>query len=74
VNEERHISQSATALGISPGYLRLLEREGKIPLARRDRFGSRIYTDLDLAILRALGVGQRPCRLKSPDELLAGTR
>jgi len=72
VNELRHISQSAAALGVSPGYLRLLEREGKIPEARRDSFGGRIYSEFDIRLLSALGVGRRPRRLKSADEVLVG--
>jgi hypothetical protein len=74
MSTERHISETAKVLGVSAGYLRLLEVHGKIPPARRDRFGDRIYTDFDLALLRALGVGARPPRLKRPDEVLAEKR
>jgi DNA-binding transcriptional MerR regulator len=67
-----HIGEGARSLGVSPKHLKVLERTGRIPPARRDQFGDRVYTELDLALLRALGVGQRPRRLKSPDEVLAG--
>ena len=65
-----HISEAARRLSVSPQHLRMLEWQGRVPLARRDLNG-RIYSDYDLALLKALGVGQRPRRLKRPDELLA---
>jgi len=61
------ISQVASRLGVTPHYLRLLEWEGKIPPVQRDSNG-RVYTEADLALLRALGVGKRPRRLKRPEE------
>ena len=64
-----HIGQAAIRLGVTPEHLRVLEREGRIPPARRDLNG-RIYSDFDLTLLRALGVGQRPKRLKRLHELL----
>ncbi len=63
------IAEAARRLGVSPQYLRLLEWEGRVPLVRRD-FNGRIYTELDIALLKALGVGQRPRRLKSAEEVL----
>jgi DNA-binding transcriptional MerR regulator len=63
-----HISETARSLNVSPAYLRLLEKQGRIPPARRD-FNGRVYTDFDIALLRALGVGSRPRRLKSPQEV-----
>jgi DNA-binding transcriptional MerR regulator len=70
MNEGVHISQAAEMLSVTAGYLRLLERQGLIPPARRDTFGNRIYSETDLALLRALGIGQRPRRLRSIEELL----
>ena len=64
-----HIGEAARQLGVTPKHLRLLEREGRIPPARRD-FNGRIYSEFDIALLRALGVGSRPRRLKSAEELL----
>lgn len=64
-----HISEAARQLGVTPHYLRLLEWEGRIPQARRDLNG-RVYTESDLTLLKVLGVGQRPERLKQLDEVL----
>jgi DNA-binding transcriptional MerR regulator len=72
VDEEVHITQAARALSVTPAYLRLLEKQGRIPRARRD-YNGRVYSEFDLTLLRALGVGSRQ-RLKSPDEVLAGMK
>jgi hypothetical protein len=42
---------------------------GRIPPARRD-FNGRIYTELDIRLLRSMGVGSRPHKLKRLDEVL----
>ena len=68
-----HISEAAKRLGVTPHHLRVLEWEGRIPPARRD-FNGRIYSDFDIALLRALGVGSRPRRLKSTEEVLENAR
>jgi DNA-binding transcriptional MerR regulator len=65
------ISEAARRLGVAPHYLRLLEWEGRIPAVRRD-FSGRIYTEFDIALLKALGVGQRPRNLKRVEEVLEG--
>ena len=67
---EFHIGEAAQRLGCTPKHLRVLEREGRIPPARRD-YNGRVYSDLDIAILRAMGVGQRPRRLKPAEEVVA---
>jgi hypothetical protein len=72
-SKEFHIGEAAQRLGITPKHLRLLEREGRIPPARRD-FNGRVYTDFDLALFRSMGVGSRPRRLKRPEEILEGAR
>lgn len=64
-----HISQAAEALGVTPHYLRILEYEGRIPPARRD-YNGRIYTEFDIALLKAMGVGARPKKLKRAEEAL----
>ncbi len=69
MDEVVHISEAAHRLCVTPGYLRMLEAMGRIPPAKRDNNG-RIYTEFDLALLRALGIGSRPRRLKSPVEML----
>jgi DNA-binding transcriptional MerR regulator len=63
------ISRVAEELGVSPQYLRILEWQGTIPPARRD-FGGRIYSELDIALLRAMGVGSRPRKLKRAEDVL----
>lgn len=63
------ISHVAEELGVSPQYLRILEWQGIIPPARRD-FNGRVYSELDIALLRAMGVGSRPRKLKSAEEVV----
>ncbi len=65
-----HIGEAARRIGCTPEHLRTLEREGRIPPARRD-FNGRIYTEFDIALLRSMGVGSRPRRLKRAEEVLA---
>lgn len=64
-----HIAEAAKQLGVTPQHLRVLEWKGKVPPARRDLNG-RIYTELDIALLKSLGVGSRPRRLKRAEEVL----
>ena len=68
-----HIGEAAQRLGVTPKHLRLLEREGRIPPARRD-YNGRIYTEFDIALLRSMGVGSRPRRLKRAEEVLEAAR
>jgi DNA-binding transcriptional MerR regulator len=68
MEHQLHISDAARMLSVSPGYLRLLEKQGRIPPARRNLNG-RVYSPFDVALLRALGVGSRPRKLKSPQEV-----
>jgi hypothetical protein len=49
----------------------MLEWQGRIPPARRD-FNGRVFSDADIALLKSLGVGSRPRRLKAPEEVLGG--
>jgi DNA-binding transcriptional MerR regulator len=64
------ISQVAEELGVSSQYLRMLEWEGRIPPARRD-FNGRLYSEFDIALLKSMGVGSRPPKLKRPEEALS---
>jgi DNA-binding transcriptional MerR regulator len=66
-----HIAKAAQRLGVSSQYLRLLEWQGRIPPARRDLNG-RVYSDFDIALLRSMGVGSRPRKLKQAEEVLSG--
>jgi hypothetical protein len=66
-----HISEAAKLLGVSPEHLRNLERARRIPAPRRDLNG-RIYTEFDIALLKGMGVGSRPRKLRRPEEVLGG--
>jgi len=68
-----HIGAVARELCVSSEFLRALEREGRIPSARRDAGGRRVYNDDDIALLRAIGVGSRPARLKRSEEVLGAS-
>jgi hypothetical protein len=46
-----------------------LERDGRIPSPRRD-YNGRIYSELDIALLRSMGVGSHPRRLKRAEEVV----
>lgn len=48
------VSEAARQLGVSERWLREAEKGGKIPKARRDLNGWRIYTEEDIEHLRAL--------------------
>jgi len=72
-NATLHISEAARQLGVTPKHLRSLEWEGRIPSARRD-YNGRIYTEFDIAVLRSMGVGFRPRRLKRVEEVLEAAR
>jgi DNA-binding transcriptional MerR regulator len=63
------ISEAAKRLGVTPHHLRVLEWQGRIPPARRD-YNGRIYSEFDVALLRNMGVGSRPRKLKRPEEVL----
>ena len=71
MNRNVHISEAAKELGVNPQYLRTLEWEGRILPARRD-FNGRIYSEFDIALLKSLGVGSRPQKLKRPEEVFGG--
>ncbi len=64
-----HISEAARRLSVSPQHLRMLEWQGRVPLARRDLNG-RIYTEFDIALLKSMGVGSCPRKLKRAEEVL----
>jgi DNA-binding transcriptional MerR regulator len=53
------ISETAKLLGVSVHYLRLAERLGVVPEARRTVGGHRRYTLADVEQLRRIGVGER---------------
>jgi DNA-binding transcriptional MerR regulator len=57
------IGEAAEELGVTTGYLRLGERLGALPRARRTPGGWRFYTPEDIERLRQIGVGERKRRL-----------
>lgn len=67
------ISQAAERLGVSATHIRRLERQRRIPRARRNAFGDRVYGEFDLMLLQALGIGSRR-RLKQAEEVLGVAR
>jgi hypothetical protein len=67
-----HISEAAAQLSCTPQYLRILEWQERIPPAQRD-FSGRVYTPLDIALLKSMGVGSRPRRLKRAEEVLGSS-
>jgi len=69
---EFHIGEAARRLGVTPQHVRMLEWEGRIPPARRDLNG-RIYTPFDVELLRSIGVGSRPRKLKRVEEVLGAS-
>ena len=69
MNDKLRISHVARLLDVTPHYLRMLEWEGRIPDASYDRVG-RFYTTADIQLLRAIGIGSKPRRLKTSDEVL----
>lgn len=63
------ISETARRLGVSSQHLRMLEWQGRVPPARRD-FNGRIYSEFDIALLKSMGVGSRPRKLKRAEEVV----
>jgi DNA-binding transcriptional MerR regulator len=68
-----HIGEAARQLGVTPHHLRILEYRGRIPSPPRD-FNDRTYSESDIALLRSMGIGSKPRRLKSVEEVLGGVR
>ena len=73
MNSVVHIGEAARLLNCTPEYLRNLERAGRIPKPRRD-YNGRVYSEFDLALLKALGVGSRPRKLKRAEDVLEAAR
>ncbi len=67
------IGEVSRRLGVSREHLRTLERAGRIPKARR-LDGYRVYGAVDVRVLQEIGVGSRPNRLKTLDEVQEGPR
>jgi hypothetical protein len=69
-NGALNISEAAAQLPCMAQYLQLPECQGRIPPARRD-FNGRIYSEFDVSLLKSMGVGSRPHRLKPAEEVVA---
>ncbi len=53
VRKNYTISEAAEQVGVGPWTLRRLERQGRIPAARRDLLArARVYSEEDLAVLK----------------------
>ncbi|MGF1472040.1 MAG: MerR family DNA-binding transcriptional regulator [Rubrobacteraceae bacterium] len=68
-----YISEAARLLNVTPEHLRNLERADRIPAPRRN-FNGRIYSGFDVALLKSLGVGSRPRKLKRVEDVLEAVR
>ena len=73
VEGKLRIGYVANLLGVTPHYLRMLEWEGRIPEVHYDRVG-RIYTESDIRLLRAMGVGTHPQKLRRVEDVLEVAR
>jgi len=62
------ISEAAKALSVSVSWMRLGERCGALPQARRTPNGWRYYAKEDIKHLQRLGVGKHKRRLEGRDE------
>ena len=54
------VNEAARELGCSETWLRRAEQSGRIPKARRDVNGWRVYTEVDLAALQRVLVPNLP--------------
>jgi len=63
------IGRVARELHVSPQYLRMLEWQGRIPPVRRD-YNGRVYSPFDIALLKSMGIGSRPRKLKRAEEVV----
>jgi DNA-binding transcriptional MerR regulator len=61
------IGEASETLGVTRHWLRIGERLGALPHARRNQSGWRYYTPEDIERLRRLGVGERKRRLAESD-------
>lgn len=69
VQQRFQVGEVAASLGVTARYLKLLEGAGAIPRSERNERGFRMYSVEDLNLLRELGIGTRPRRLKTIEEV-----
>jgi DNA-binding transcriptional MerR regulator len=74
MSNEVYIGAAARKLSISAEFLRTLERENRIPRPPRDAAGRRLYSQDDLALLKRMGIGECPHRLKRAEDVLEVAR
>jgi DNA-binding transcriptional MerR regulator len=70
MSNDLYIGAAARELSVSTEFLRALERAKRIPVPRRDVAGRRLYSQDDVALLKSIGVGERPRRLKRAEDVL----
>ena len=54
MNRQMRVNEAARELQVSESWLRRAESKGRIPKARRDMNGWRIYSRADIAVLRLI--------------------
>jgi hypothetical protein len=64
-----HIGATAKRLWVTPRHSRVLERKRRVLPATRT-FDGPVCSESDIALLRSMGVGSRPPRLKQPEEVM----
>ncbi len=67
------IFKAAKESAVSPQYLGMLERQGRLPPARR-YFNGRVYMRFDVALLNRRDAGSCPDRLRTAEEALGAKR
>ncbi len=64
-----NVAQAAQELGVSESYLRTLGNTGQLGVLRRRHSGGQpIYSAMDIRVMKKMGVGRRPRRLRSHSE------
>jgi hypothetical protein len=64
-----NVAQAALELGVSESYLRTLGNSGQLGVLRRRHFGGQtVYSAMDIRVMKKMGIGRRPRRLRSHSE------
>ncbi len=64
-----NVAQAALELGVSESYLRTLGNTGQLGVLRRRHHGGQpIYSAMDIRVMKKMGIGRRPRRLRSHSE------
>jgi DNA-binding transcriptional MerR regulator len=62
------VSEAALELGVSESYLRTLGNTGQLGVLRRNSEGQPIYSATDIKVMKKMGIGRRPRRLRFHSE------